>query len=78
MTIFKRQTTRDFSCCSFALEPASIVMAPTPPSKPTDCCTPTVARVTLRLVSPRGIVFKPSMTASMISDSRYSQKAMPL
>jgi hypothetical protein len=77
VTMFIRQTTRLCSRFSAALAPASMEMAPTPPSRPVVCWRPTVARDTLRLPSPSGMSFKPSMTASIISLSAYSQKAMP-
>jgi hypothetical protein len=77
VTMFIRQMTRLCSWFSAACAPASMEMAPTPPSRPAVCCRPTVARETLRLPSPSGMSLRPSMTASTISLSAYSQKAIP-
>ena len=74
--MFIRQMTRLDSRFSVA-ELASMEMAPTPPSRPAVCFMPTVARETLRLPSPSGMSLRPSMTASTISVSAYSQKAIP-
>lgn len=77
VTMFMRQTTRLCSRLAVASALASMEMAPTPPSRPAVCCTPTVARETLRLPSPRVMSLRPSMTASTTSLSAYSQNAIP-